>query len=202
MFPLSPLQVAMSLGINPVSSTVVPPVAATTTALEAALVAQGHYSDLVMVAALATVRVECGQKFAPVREIGNAAYFLTRYWDNEHVRTLLGNTEQGDAVKFCGRGYIQLTGRWNYGHYGKVLGLDLVNNPDLALDPLNAAHIFVHYFGERKVWEAADRANWPVVRRLVNGGLNGEALFLKCITNLLEAVKRATTTVQQNDSPQ
>lgn len=192
--PITPLQAAIALEINPVSSNTETLVTATLNAIEDALILQGHYSDLGVIAALATIRVECGQRFAPVREVGNAAYFLSRYWDNVPVAKVLGNTEQADAIKFCGRGYIQLTGRWNYAHYSKVLApQDLIANPDLALDPANAAHIFVHYFGERKVWEAADRADWARVRKIVNGGENGLALFLKCVTNLLQAVQNAST---------
>lgn len=43
----------------------------------------------------------------------------------------LGNTEVGDGYRFIGRGPIQLTGRANYEKYGKMAGVDLVNNPEL-----------------------------------------------------------------------
>lgn len=38
----------------------------------------------------------------------------------------------GATSKYHGRGYIQLTGLANYTAAGKYLGIDLVNNPDLA----------------------------------------------------------------------
>ena len=59
--------------------------------------------------------------------------------------SILGNNQPGDGPRFKGRGYIQLTGRWNYGHYGKMIGVDLVNNPQLA-DPDIAAtcHCILH----------------------------------------------------------
>ncbi|MDM0040273.1 glycoside hydrolase family 19 protein [Variovorax sp. J22G21] len=63
----------------------------------------------------------------------------------------LGNTEPGDGWKYHGRGFVQLTGRDNYAHYGKALGLDLVNHPDLAAEPANAAKIAVQYWKERVV---------------------------------------------------
>ena len=62
-----------------------------------------------------------------------------------------GNTEAGDGWKFHGRGFVQLTGRYNYEHFGKALGLDLVNHPDLAAEPANAAKIATQYWKERVV---------------------------------------------------
>lgn len=47
----------------------------------------------------------------------------------------MGNTQPGDGFKYRGRGSIQLTGKNNYAYYGKLLNVDLVNNPDLALNP-------------------------------------------------------------------
>lgn len=44
---------------------------------------------------------------------------------------------------FYGRGFVQLTHRENYAKMGKRIGIDLVNNPDLALDRRYAADIIV-----------------------------------------------------------
>ena len=41
--------------------------------------------------------------------------------------------EIGDTRPYGGRGYIQLTGDFNYGPAGQYLGIDLLGNPDLAL---------------------------------------------------------------------
>lgn len=83
----------------------------------------------------------------------------------------LGNTEAGDGWKFHGRGYVHLTGRDNYERVGKALGIDLVNNPNLAADRETAARIAIHY------WESRVRANGHEldVRAAtleVNGGYN------------------------------
>jgi hypothetical protein len=51
---------------------------------------------------------------------------------------------------YRGRGLIQLTGKDNYAKYGRLLGLDLINNPDLANDPKVAQDIAVAYFNEAK----------------------------------------------------
>jgi predicted chitinase len=53
----------------------------------------------------------------------------------------LGNTQKGDGVRFHGRGYVQLTGRSNYGKAGKLVGSDLLKDPNFALDPAIAGKI-------------------------------------------------------------
>lgn len=58
-------------------------------------------------------------------------------------RSSLGNTQPGDGMRFKGRGYVQITGRRNYADWSRRLGVDLVNNPQLASNPRIAAQILV-----------------------------------------------------------
>lgn len=48
--------------------------------------------------------------------------------------------------KYRGRGFIQLTGRSNYKEVGELIGVDLLNNPDLMLEPEIAARASAAYF--------------------------------------------------------
>ena len=57
----------------------------------------------------------------------------------------MGNTAD-EGYKYRGRGLIQLTGKDNYEKYGKLIGVDLVKDPDLANDPDIAQKIAVEYF--------------------------------------------------------
>ena len=61
----------------------------------------------------------------------------------------LGNINPGDGVKYKGRGFIQITGRANYTAAGRALGLDLVNHPELAEQPANAAKVTWWYWKNR-----------------------------------------------------
>jgi len=62
---------------------------------------------------------------------------------NESER--MGNAV-GEGYKYRGRGFIQLTGKNNYRKIGNLIGVDLVNNPDLMNDPAVAAKASVAYF--------------------------------------------------------
>jgi len=53
-----------------------------------------------------------------------------------------------EGYKYRGRGLIQLTGKDNYSKFSKLIGVDLVKDPDLANDPEVAEKIAVAYFKE------------------------------------------------------
>ena len=69
------------------------------------------------------------------------------------IGNLLYGNRMGNAAdegyKYRGRGLIQLTGKGDYAKYSKILGVDLVNNPDLANDPKYAVRI-AHEFAKAK----------------------------------------------------
>lgn len=140
-------------------------------------------------AIVATVLVETASRFKPIKEFGNAHYFKQHYWDNRSVRMSLGNMVESDSWTYCGRGFIQLTGRANYERVGWKLKLDLINQPDLLLQALPSAGSLKVYWDSRKITEVANlncnepskekrEKNWREVRRLVNGGDHGIEAFL------------------------
>ncbi|MGH2734949.1 MAG: peptidoglycan-binding protein [Actinomycetota bacterium] len=90
-----------------------------------------------------------------------------RYEGNQ----VLGNTQPGDGVRFKGRGPIQITGRWNYTHFGKLLGLDLVRRPEMAAVPRHGWRLAAAYFDDRGCNKAADRGDFQEVTRLINPAL-------------------------------
>jgi putative chitinase len=88
-------------------------------------------------------------------------------------RADLGNTNAGDGRRYKGRGLLQLTGRANYRDLGKVLGVKLEEDPELAAEPVLSLKIACEYWKKKKINAACDRDDVVEVTRLVNGGSNG-----------------------------
>ena len=151
----------------------------------AALDEAALHDRLMVLAALATIRAET-ESFEPVAE-GKSRYNTSpdaksHPYDLYDFRKDLGNNGPPDGAKFCGRGYVQLTGRINYAAYGKAVGLkgQLVTNPELASDPAIAGKLLARFLGdkERPLKEALLASNYAGARRLVNGGSNGLDRFV------------------------
>jgi putative chitinase len=136
---------------------------------------------------LATPYLECTVKgvrtMQPAKEQGGTAYF-TRMYDISGARPAkareLGNLTPGDGARYCGRGYVQLTGKRNYVAAGLALGIDLAENPDLAMSPDAAARILIWGMGGGKFTGKslasylpaagpADHAAFTQARHIING---------------------------------
>ncbi len=168
-------------------------VAANWPLVEGALESRGLRHPDVMIAAIATVGVETAGTFRPIDEYGDKAYFTRMY----EGRADLGNTRKGDGARYHGRGYIQLTGRSNYREYGKKLGFPLEQKPDLAKTPEVAAAVLADYFKVRAVDQSAREEDWEMVRRKVNGGLNGWERFRDLVRKLETATGRGGRSVPE-----
>ena len=87
-----------------------------------------------------------------------------------------GDKASGDGYKFRGRGYIQLTGKDNYGAFDKTVDENILENPDLVATkyPLASAAWFFHKNGLQKIADegATDLVVTKVTKR-VNGGTIG-----------------------------
>jgi len=114
--------------------------------------------------------------FQHMVEIGNDRAF--RKYDPKHApkkAKALGNTKVGDGAKYKGRGYIQLTGRYNYKRAGEALGLPLEQQPELVEKPEVAAKVAV-WFWELRVQPNVDNfKDVTAVTKPINPGLRGLA---------------------------
>ena len=73
------------------------------------------------------------------------------------------------GLPYFGRGMIQLTGKANYEKYGKLIGVNLISNGDLALDPQNSYKIASIYLKGR-TFKHVTSGNLTKARKSVNGG--------------------------------
>jgi len=142
-----------------------------------ALLASGINSDLVEIAAAATIAVETGnfditvcEKQANPAKQPDLAKIQARYYP------------------FYGRGPAQLTWETNYKAAGDAIGVDLVRNPERACEPEIAARVFVWFLTTHHVDKAAESKNWRLVRKTWNGGFNGWEPFNRYVNRLLEAL--------------
>jgi len=126
---------------------------------------------------LATFKWETAHTMRPIKEYGGAAYFNKRYGPQTRVGKQLGNIKPGDGARFCGRGFVQLTGRSNYAKASKFVGVDLIANPEKACNPDIAYRIATE--GMIEGWFTGKKLSnyfvdgklplWEQARRIING---------------------------------
>ena len=96
-----------------------------------------------------------------------------------------GPAESGEGWKYRGRGLKQLTGKDNYTRCGNALGVDLVSNPDLLLEPLYAARSAGWFWKANNLSAFADAGDIKGMTKKINGGFIGleqrQALYDACI---------------------
>ena len=93
-----------------------------------------------------------------------------------------GPEASGDGAKFCGRGFIQLTGRDNYTAFGKSIGEDVTANPQVVAEKyaLLSAAWFFNKNGLHKMADGgANDATVTSITKRVNGGTIGLADRIK-----------------------
>ena len=86
-----------------------------------------------------------------------------------------GPIESGDGWLYRGRGLKQLTGKSNHIECSKGLGVDLVANPDLLLEPVYAARSAAWFWQKNKCNTFADAGDIEGLTKRINGGLIGIA---------------------------
>lgn len=109
---------------------------------------------------LATAYHETARTMQPIKEYGKGK------------GKVYGKVDPITGHAYYGRGLAQLTWLKNYQKAGEELGVDLVNNPDLALDPFIAVRIL--FQGMIEGWFTGKRlanypGDWKNARRIING---------------------------------
>lgn len=123
----------------------------------------------------------------PSLELAKRYAYAPEKLANEVYGNRLGNGpfESGDGWRFRGRGPKQITGRDNYRRCGEALGLPLLDDPDLLLEPEHGAQAAGWFWSvngcnelmDREAFEditkARDNDFFEQVTRKINGGLIG-----------------------------
>ncbi len=95
-----------------------------------------------------------------------------------------GPAESGEGWLYRGRGLKQLTGKDNMRRCGEALGLDLINEPDLLLTPINAARSAGWFWKANNLSAFADAGDIKGMTKKINGGFIGlearQALYDAC----------------------
>jgi putative chitinase len=96
-----------------------------------------------------------------------------------------GPAESGEGWAYRGRGLKQLTGKFNYEKCGLGLGIDLVGNPDLLLEPMYAARSAGWFWKTNSLSTFADKGDITGMTKRINGGVIGlaerQAKYDRCL---------------------
>ena len=113
---------------------------------------------------LATVDRECAGTWQPIREYTKGA------------GRPYGDPDPTTGHAYYGRGYVQITWAANYKSLGRAIGVDLYNNPDLALVPETAYKIMSYGMthgaftgASLSTWINSEKCDYVNARRIING---------------------------------
>ena len=137
--------------------------------------------------------------FKFMRELGSDNY-IARMYDKRHnpqKARALGNTKVGDGVRYRGRGFIQITGRYNYRRAGEALGLPLEEKPELVEDPKVAAQVAIWFWQQRVQPRVSDYTDTRAATRPINPGMRGLADRESKFQNYRDRLSQATTAPDQ-----
>jgi putative chitinase len=85
----------------------------------------------------------------------------------------LGNTSEEEAAKYLGRGLIQLTGKENFANCGSGIGVNLLADPTLLLDPRYATLSAGWFWNKKGLNALADAGDAVTITKRINGGALG-----------------------------
>lgn len=141
---------------------------------------QGLFKSLTLqqLASVNCILLECEQQITLKPQI---AYILATAWHESRFTPTIewGGEKYLKSKKYWpyyGRGFVQLTWDYNYKKQGERIGVNLVKNPELALDPTIASDILVYgmkhgEFTGKKLsnYITSEVKDYFQARRIING---------------------------------
>lgn len=111
-----------------------------------------------------------------------------------------GNTEEGDGLKYRGRGLAQMTWKPNYKEASEYLNVDFINQPDKAAELDYAVPILIWgsingIFSKKKLskYINEDKIDYKLARYVING--QNYAQYIAQNAECFEAILRQTSNV-------
>ena len=126
-------------------------------------------------------------------------FFAQAAHESAHFQTLR-NSQSGDGRRYKGRGIFQLTGRANYRLFGKQIGLDLENNPELAENAEVSVLTALEYWKNKHFNEYADDNNIDLITYRINGGYNGLAERKQYLQSMRSLIHENLDIIKKGDS--
>lgn len=113
----------------------------------------------------------------PGRQKADPKAIAARIYGGSWGRAKLGNVYEDDAWRFIGRGFKQVTGRYNYTVTStRMFGDDrLLANPELLEQPEYAAMSAAEFWAWKKLSPLADLMKQDSITKIITGG-NGDAV--------------------------
>jgi putative chitinase len=154
----------------------------------------GLNDDLTIAHAMAQFSLECGAGLTMIENLNYSEQGLLTTFPSHFTGTMaatyarnpqmiadvayggrMGNAPppSDDGWNFRGRGFSQVTGRRGYEELATTTGLDLVNHPELVIDPQFALECGVADFVQCGCLPYAQNDDVHGVTKALNGGLNG-----------------------------
>ena len=140
--------------------------------------------------------------FSTTKEFGDKNYF--KKYDikfNPAKAKELGNLRPGEGERYKGRGYIQLTGKYNYEKAGQALGLPLAQKPELVERPDVAAKVAVWFWKNRVQPNVSNFHDTPQATKPINPGMKGLADRDVKFRSMKQALAQPQTKVAQAPAP-
>ena len=152
---------------------------------------------------LAQFLAQCAHEtanFSTLKEFGDAKTFL-RYDPkfNPSKAKELGNILPGDGEKFKGRGFIQITGRYNYTQAGEALGLPLDKNPQLLENPNVAAQASIWFWKNKVKPKVSNFTDTKAVTSVINPALRGLQQRHRAFQDYIKTTSTSKQTVKEEN---
>ena len=132
-----------------------------------------------------------GSAAAVQAKYGTAPGWQLKAFDDIYGNRMGNRAGTSDGSRYIGRGGPQITGRDGYAEIGNRIGVDLVNDPELAVSPALQPDIAAAFWDWKGMNRFADAGDFPGCVKAWNGGTNGLAERQAQLARILPILQKA-----------